>query len=295
MCTAFQVYSANNFAITGRSLDYDQASVFTTSQSPAGKVFKSVLNNGVEWTSKYGLYTVDFQGSKYNIPFEGMNSQGIGISGNLANASYPTDNPGPTISSDDIVNYVLAQAGSILEAANYLTTINIDSKWQYHYIVFDSQGDSLVVEYKDHEPISSFNMSSVMTNNPGLNFQLENQNDYANIRNWFPGAILPDSGDQFHGQGMLGLPGDWMSTSRYTRVSTLLEYCEKFATTPAQGLNLAKRILESASLIKGVDLGGSATGNPIYSQIQIVKDLVNSIIYTREYDASDWAKIAISW
>lgn len=295
VCTAFQAYSAGNFAITGRSLDYDQASVFTTNQAPVGTLFKSVLDNGVTWTSLYGLYTIDFQGRKYNIPFEGMNSEGIGISGNLANASYPTTNPGPTISSDDIVNYVLAQSKNIGEAAQYLTTININSKWQYHYIVFDSEGNSLVVEYKNGEAVSYFGESYVMTNNPGMNFQLENQNDYANIRNWFPGAILPDSGDQFHGQGMLGLPGDWMSTSRYTRVSTMLEYCLPFATTNTQGLNLTKRILESASLVKGVDLGGSQTGNPIYSQIQIVKDLANSAIYTRNYDAADWTTTPITW
>lgn len=297
MCTAFCACVNPFFAVTGRSLDYDQPSTFVNSQSPAGTVFNSVLNNGVSWTSTQGIYTIDFAGSKYNIPFEGMNQAGLSISGNMANASYPTNVFSTTISSDDMVNYVLSQAKNIGEAADLMSHVNIDSNWQYHYIVFDKQGGSLVVEYENGVAVMYFNESNVLTNNPNLHYQLENQNNYVNIRNWAPDAILPDSGDQFHGQGMLGIPGDWMSPARYTRISTALKYClSQVSTTNSDDqVFFAKRVIEAASLLKGIDLGKSETGLPIYSQIQIVKDLYSSVVYTREYGTEGWKEVPITW
>lgn len=290
MCTSFLAYKSNLFAITGRSLDYDQSNSYKTIITPTGNVFSSVLNNGVTWTSLYKICTVAsvVSDSNYPIPFEGMNSVGISISGNLANAQYPTSKSGNVISSDDFVNYILAQVGNLNQVSSLLSNLNIHSKWQYHYILFDSSGNSLVIEFKNGEVICTPNKTKVLTNNPDLNFQLENQNNYANCKNWFPGATLPDSGDQFHGQGMFGIPGDWMSTSRFTRVNTMLNYSTNLVTGVSEAIYLSKKIIDSASLIKGIDCGSSFSGKPIYTQIQIIKDLINKVIYTREYGVSDW-------
>ncbi|GGD25646.1 linear amide C-N hydrolase [Hyunsoonleella pacifica] len=290
MCTSFLAFKSNQFAITGRSLDYDQDNSYKTVSTPKGTVFHSVLNNGVSWTSSYDMVTVDsvVSGSSYPIPFEGMNSVGISISGNLANAQYPSGKSGSTISSDDFVNYMLAQVSSLQLVPSLLQNLNIKSNWQYHYILFDSSGNSMVVEFANGDVICTANKTFVLTNNPNLNFQLENQNNYANCKNWFPGATLPDTGDQFHGQGMYGIPGDWMSTSRFTRVTTMLKYSANLPTSVSEAVYLSKRIIDSASLIKGIDCGSSATGKPIYTQIQIVKDLVNGVVYTREYGQDTW-------
>ncbi|WP_203257938.1 linear amide C-N hydrolase [Hyunsoonleella ulvae] len=290
MCTSFLAFKSNVFAITGRSLDYDHDNSYKTVKSPKGTVFNSVLNNGVSWTSAYDMVTVDsvVSDSSYPIPFEGMNSEGISISGNLANAQYPSGKSGSTISSDDFVNYMLAQVSDLQQVSSLLQNLNIQSNWQYHYILFDKNGNSLVVEFVNGQAVCTTNKTFVLTNNPDLNFQLENQNNYANCKNWFPGATLPDTGDQFHGQGMFGIPGDWMSTSRFTRVTTMLRYSTNLASTVSEALYLSKRIIDSASLIKGIDCGSSATGNPIYTQIQIVKDLINSVVYTRVYGVDTW-------
>lgn len=290
MCTSFLAFKSNVFAITGRSLDYDHDNSYKTVKSPKGTVFNSVLNNGVSWTSAYDMVTVDsvVSDSSYPIPFEGMNSEGISISGNLANAQYPSGKSGSTISSDDFVNYMLAQVSDLQKVSWLLQNLNIQSNWQYHYILFDKNGNSLVVEFVNGQAVCTANKTFVLTNNPDLNFQLENQNNYANCKNWFPGATLPDTGDQFHGQGMFGIPGDWMSTSRFTRVTTMLKYSTNLASTVSEALYLSKRIIDSASLIKGIDCGSSATGNPIYTQIQIVKDLINGVVYTRVYGVDTW-------
>ena len=223
-----------------------------------------------------------------------MNSSGISISGNLANAQYPKGKSGDTISSDDFVNFMLAQVFDLRLVPQLLDNLNIESNWKYHYILFDKYGNSIVVEFVNGQAICTINKTIVLTNNPDLNFQLENQNNYANCRNWFPDATLPDSGDQFHGQGMYGIPGDWMSTSRFTRVATMLRYSTKLVDTVSEAIYLSKRIIDSASLIKGIDSGSSSTGKPIYTQIQIVKDLINGIVYTREYGRETWNETKIT-
>lgn len=304
MCTAFMFTGASSqgpgnaaVAFTGRSLDYDQPTTYTTQQYAPGNNYKSVLDNGVTWTGSYGVFVFDSE-EEYLVPFEGLNSAGIGISGNLANAQYPTDKSGPTISSDDLVLYVLSQAGSLLDAAKLLSDINISSPWQYHYLLTDSNGYSLVVEFLGGQAVFSDNNPRVMTNNPDYQSQLANLNNYAHLQNWFPGSVLPDSGDQFHGQGMLGMPGDWMSPSRFVRASYMLQFLAagtaENCTTDYAGY-ITQMILNSVSLTSGIDLGSSDTGLPIYTQIQIVKDQKNAVVYYRTLPNISWQSTSINW
>ncbi len=54
---------------------------------------------------------------------------------------------------------------------------------------------------------------------------------------------------------------------------------ENYISNIGDAVNLASKIIDSVSLIKGIDLGKSATSNPIYTQIQIIKDLKNYKIH----------------
>jgi len=295
MCTSFLAAVTPNFAITGRSLDYDQPSMFVNRLDIVGTVYNSVLNNGVTWTGTQAVFSVNFLVPDA-VPFEAMNQSGLSMSGNLANADYPT---GGTIvlSTDDMINYVLSQSASLSDAQALISQVSIQSDYQYHYSLYDRNGNSLIVEFVNGAAVFYNNQSYIMTNNPDLPWQLANQNNYANIRNYAPNAVLPDSGDQFHGQGMLGIPGDWMSTSRYTRTYYMLKYClSEVSTSNVQDqVFFAKRLIEAASLLKGIDKGNSASGNSIYTQIQIVKDLINNVIYQREYGVEDWTVTHIDW
>ena len=94
---------------------------------------------------------------------------------------------------------------------------------------------------------------------------------------------------------MLGIPGDWMSPSRFTRVNTMLNFSVNYATGNSDAIYLTKRILDSASLIRGIDLGSSETGDPIYTQVQIVKDLINNVFYWKLYGWEYWTIQYITW
>ncbi len=304
-CTAFLLKTTQG-VVTGRSLDYSQPSVYETRTYQIGEnihsLYKSPLGDKpISWKVKHEFITivnvlsqpdtdkVNAQGNEHLVAFEGMNKAGISISGNLANAEYPYDDlDKPTITSDDIVNYILAQASSLDEARKLFTSVNIDSHWQYHYIVFDADGNSLVVEFVNEKVRFFENKTRILTNNPGLDFHLSNLNNFSNLKTYNFESIVATSGNQFHGAGMYGLPGDWMSPNRFIRGYFMIKEGEKFITNTQEALGLASKIINSVSLIKGIDLGISEISDPIYTQLQILKDVKNNKIYLKEYNDLEW-------
>ncbi len=297
-CTAFML-KTNQGVVTGRTMDYDQASVYNTQVYTKGQLLKSVYTLPppkipYSWTVVYDFITVNnvlTDPPNYLVAFEGMNKAGISISGNLAGADYPNSNPTlPTLSSDDIVRFILSLASNLDYVKTLFSSINIISSWQYHYIVFDSYGNSLVVEFANGKVVFHDNATPILTNNPNLDYQLENLNNYANLKNYNSSSITPGSGNQFHGAGMFGLPGNWMSPGRFIRGHFMIKEGENYLSNIGDAVNLASKIICSVSLIKGIDLGKSATSNPIYTQIQIIKDLKNYKIYLKRYDEIKWTE-----
>jgi len=287
-CTSFIVHpEGSTIAVTGRSYDYHVESAFNTHIYEPGEVISSI-EKSVSGKVMHRFITVNNVIGDAEIAFEGMNAAGISISGNLADASYPSGKKGPVLSTDDIIRYVLAHAGSIDEVAQLFSDMNVSSKWNYHYVIFDQNGNSLVVEFKDNEACLFKNMTSILTNNPDLEFQLNNLKIYANLHNFNAHDVSAETGNQFHGTGMHGLPGDWMAPSRFVRGTELLKNCSEYVTSSDEAVVLAAKILDSISLIKGIDLGNSKDGAPIYTQIQVIKDLVNHILYIKEYDDFEW-------
>ena len=302
-CTAFMLKTTQG-VVTGRTLDYDQPSIYNTHVYKTGEVIKSVYQpaqpgSPFAWEVMYEFITVNniisdsSNPSDSLIAFEGMNKAGISISGNLADADYPNnDRAKPTLSSDDIVRYILSLASNIDTVKSLFSSINIVSKWKYHYILFDSTGNSLVVEFKNGEAQFYENETHILTNNPDLNYQVANLNNFANLKNYNAQSITPGSGNQFHGAGMYGLPGDWMSPSRFVRGHFMIEEGQLYISNTAEAVNLAAKIIDSVSLVKGIDLGKSATSNPIYSQLQIIKDMRNNKIYLKRYDDFQWTEVS---
>ena len=299
-CTAFMLKTSQGI-VTGRTLDYSQPSVYNTKVYKKGEIIQSVYvpappQSQFSWKVMHEFITVNnvlADPPNYLVAFEGMNKSGIAISGNLANADYPnSDTTKPTLSSDDIVCYILSLAANINDVKKLFSSINIVSKWKYHYIVFDSSGNSLVVEFDNCKAMFYDNVTPILTNNPDINYHLGNLNNFANLKNYNSQSITPTSGNQFHGAGMYGLPGDWMSPGRFIRGHFMIVEGQNYISDTKEAINLASKIINSVSLIKGIDLGKSATSNPIYTQLQIIKDIKNNKIYLKRYDDFEWTEIS---
>lgn len=299
-CTAFMLKTSEG-VVTGRTLDYSQPSVYDTQVFKIGDIIQSVYKDVItdtqfSWEVKHEFITVNnvfTEPTNYRVAFEGMNKAGLSICGNLASADYPNEDlSNPTLSSDDIVRYILSLASNMDEAKTLFSSINIDSHWQYHYIIFDSSGNSLVVEFIDGEAKFFDNVTQILTNNPGIDFHLSNLNNFANLKNYNFESITASSGNQFHGAGMYGLPGDWMSPGRFIRGYFMIKEGQQYISNTKEAINLASKIINSVSLIKGIDLGRSEIMDPIYTQLQIIKDLKNNKIYLKRYDDFEWTEVS---
>jgi choloylglycine hydrolase len=276
--------------VTGRTLDYSQPSVYSTLVYKAGETIRSVYKvtppqSPFSWEVKHEFITVNnvlSEPQDYLVAF-----------GNLATADYPKNKTGkPTLSSDDIIRYILSRASNMNEVKSLFSSINIDSHWQYHYIVFDAAANSLVVEFKNGEAMFYENVTQILTNNPGLDYQLSNLNNFANLKNYNFESISPTSGNEFHGAGMYGIPGDWMSPGRFIRGYFMIKEGQNYISNTEEAVNLASKIINSVSLIKGIDLGVSEISDPIYTQLQIIKDVKNNKIYLRRYDDFEWTVVS---
>ncbi|MCD6090525.1 MAG: linear amide C-N hydrolase [Bacteroidales bacterium] len=299
-CTAFMLKTSQG-VVTGRTLDYSQPSVYNTKIYKIGTIIQS-LHKAVppqyqfSWEVKHEFITVNNvlpDPENYLVAFEGMNKAGISISGNLASADYPKNDPDkPTLSSDDIVSYILSLASDMNDVKMLFSSINIESHWKYHYILFDSSANSLVVEFINGEAKFYENATQILTNNPSLDYQLSNLNNFANLKNYNFESISPISGNEFHGAGMYGLPGDWMSPGRFIRGYFMIEEGQNYISNTEEAINLASKIINSVSLIKGIDLGKSEISDPIYTQLQIIKDIKNNKIYLKRYVDFEWTVVS---
>ncbi len=153
----------------------------------------------------------------------------------------------------------------------------------------DSSGNNLVIEFLKGDIIIHENPLGVLTNDPIFDSQRYNLAQY-NILTSEPignieinGSIIPNTGI---GNGMIGLPGDWSSITRFVRIATAV----RFALQPQpenalKGVELATHILNIVDIPKGMVIA-KLEGSTLYETTCwcTIKDLTNKIFYYRSYE-----------
>jgi choloylglycine hydrolase len=92
----------------------------------------------------------------------------------------------------------------------------------FHYIVFDKDGNSIVIEPVDGKLNVYDNALGVLTNSPGFDWHLTNLRNFINLSpNNKPalkieGVTLAPFGQ---GSGLVGMPGDFTPPSRFVRAA----------------------------------------------------------------------------
>jgi choloylglycine hydrolase len=129
------------------------------------------------------------------------------------------------------------------------------------------------------------NPTAILTNSPHFSWHLDHLRNflYLSPKTEEPvdvkgGLVLKPFGN---GGGLVGLPGDWSSPSRFVR----LFFMKHFSMKPEnheQAVNLAFHLLNAMDIPRGVVQN---QGKPAdYSQWVVVKDMINKKIYFRTYE-----------
>lgn len=300
-CTSFILKTKDGSPVYGRSLEWG---VFDTKSDlvliPQNKIFTSEIGDnkkGITWKTKYGFVAIN--ALQKPVYLDGMNETGltVGVLFFPGFATYQTLAPGQelsAISSVDLPAYILGEFKTVKEIKaklpelfvvnNVALTKKTGVDLPVHYVVTDSTGASIVIEYVDGNLKIFDNTVGVMTNSPTYDWHLLNLRNYTHLTPYADGpGTKKVSGINFtpfgSGSGMTGLPGDYSAPSRFVRaffyVHTLLPL-----NTVDEAINQASRILNNFDYPKGFE----RTGIPIkyslgYTQWSTIGDIKNKRYY----------------
>jgi choloylglycine hydrolase len=287
---------------------------------PRRLAFTSALGGGttgMAWNNPYGFVGVNAAGLPYAT--DGMNEAGLTVGAlffpGFAEYQQPSaDLQSTTISSVDIVNYLLGNFKTVEEVRQAMPNVrvvrNADIENEFgtpvplHHVVTDATGASIVIEYTNGTLAIFDNKVGVMTNSPNYEWHLLNLRNYSNLtpvgapanRN-IDGVSLAPFGA---GSGMLGLPGDSTPPSRFIRAVAFVHTMSPVKDA-AEAVNAAATMLNNFDIPKGlVREGATAEDYHLgYTQWSVIADTRNKVyyywtMYDRRMRSVDFAKLDLN-
>jgi choloylglycine hydrolase len=141
--------------------------------------------------------------------------------------AYNSANNSKTLCDMQFVSWVLSQFSSIdqvKDAIDHIDLVTLNHNiGAVHWRIAEPNGRMVILECIGGKPNFYENTLGVLTNAPGFNWHMTNLNNYVNL---VPGSAPDNTIKQGitlqplgHGSGMLGLPGDFTSPSRFVRAT----------------------------------------------------------------------------
>lgn len=305
-CTSFLLSGSDDGYVYGRSLEFgvdidSRGIAIARNISMQGTGVGGKQGSGLKWTTKYAAVGAAALGLP--ILVDGLNEKGL--AGGLLYApgitEYQEVEPAQStnsIASYEMLVYALTNFATVDEVRDGLRQIKVNRSPQklfkgvvdLHMTMHDASGKSIVVEYIGGELQISENPTSVLTNAPQFNWHLNNLGNYTNLSAKEPGAIklgATDISPWSTGYGMLGVPGDFSSPSRFVRAFFMKHHAPKDRTT-LQQVGTAFHFLNNFDLPPGSisltdsGFGGGGGGYEITYWVS-VSDLKNLTFYIRTH------------
>ena len=236
-CTSFLLRGNDGGYVYGRTMEFGLPLKSELTTIPRNYVAKGIgvdgkYGSGMSWTAKYAAVGMNPLGMPELV--DGMNEKGL-IAGmlNLPNSAeyqaVSAANSAESISSLQVLTYALTSFATVDEVKAGLGKIKVNGAKiaQYgnntprvHYTFHDANGKSIAVEYIKGELQITDNPIGVMTNDPPFQDHLNSIGNYLNLSK-VEKPPLVINGAKFaapsSGSGLRGLPGDYLSPSRFIR------------------------------------------------------------------------------
>lgn len=263
-----------------------------TSYTPKGA-------NGLQFTARHGVVGCAVAQKEFIV--EGINE--VGLAAGLfyfpdygRYIEFDSTLLSNTLADLQVVPWILTQCATIDEVINAIHQIRIVSldpkvASTVHWRISQPDGRQVVLEILDGGvPHFYENKVGVITNSPGFLWQVTNLNNYINLH---PGDAPSHSLGEITlhhlsgSSGMLGLPGDFTSPSRFVRAAFLRNSAPQqpdgFST-----VTLCFHLLNNFDVPIGLEHPeGQCPNLPSATQWTTATDLTNRRIYYRTaYDAS---------
>lgn len=243
MCTSFTITSKSNDFFWGKTTDLDM-SMFGEDPSfdldvqiatiPKGTTMKSQLDN---WQSKYTM--MGMCSNNTIVVYDGINEHGLtGGSQVLKESTCDTKeniikNGKTPLMSEEFVGYILTNFKSVAEIReNCSSWAIVDQDFSHlgklfnfslHFTFIDKTGDGIILEPVNKGEFIAYDYIGTMTNSPEYSYHTTNIRNYIGLENTgisskvFNKKISLDPIESGTGYGLLGMPGDYTSPSRFIR------------------------------------------------------------------------------
>ena len=277
MCTHVHISSNKNNFYWGRTLDtsfnpFDVDSKVTI--VPKNFTLDTQSN---PWKTKYAFLGISL--SESTLFFDGVNEKGL--AGGLLFLSTCTwdkkdniENDGLiAINSGEIIPWILSNFENVSDIKENISKVAVTSDdipslgklgkgnpITAHYTFTDKMGNSVVLEPTNNGRFRVFdNNVGVMTNDPTFDWHMTNLGNYIQVQGFNrqqntlndKTVIRPIS----NGTGMLGLPGDYTSPSRFVRAANLRNFIGEVSDkeAPAQLFSILNSVWVPKRVVRFVE------------------------------------------
>lgn len=263
-CTGLKVTAKDGSAVHGRTLEFGIQVALTTIVVPRGYQFTGTTpqGKGLPYTTKYGF--VGAMAFTTPAAMDGMNEKGLSVGtfyfpGFAGYSTITAENQAKALSPVEFPNWILSQFATLEEVKAALPNVviapTVVKEWgptaaPFHYIVYDKQGNAIVIEPIAGKLVVSENRLGTFTNSPTFDWHMTNLRNYINMRTVSVPPIKIDGVELASfgmGSGMVGLPGDFTPPSRFVRAAT-------YSTTALPVDNSEQAVMQTFHLLNQFDI-----------------------------------------
>ena len=228
MCTAATYRTKDHYF--GRTLDYEVSYGEEVVVTPRNFPFHFRHMGGL--SSHYAIIGMATVAGEYPLYYDATNEKGLSMAGlNFpGNADYkPLAEGKDNVATFELIPWLLGQCATVEEAKAYLARMNLANTpfgpqfpvSPLHWIIADR--DCAITVESVREGIRIYdNPVGILTNNPPFGYQMTNLTNFMSLSTEPPENHFSDQLDltpYSRGMGMLGMPGDLSSASRFVRVA----------------------------------------------------------------------------
>ncbi|MFT8723997.1 MAG: linear amide C-N hydrolase [Liquorilactobacillus nagelii] len=318
MCTSITIKSRTGDLFFGRTLDcfphfFDDDSPFKVEMTifPKGTLLTGQLDS---WKTKYAIGGLNIKNTI--ALYDGINDAGLaGELNALGECTWADINEIRTsqdipLMGEEVITYMLSHFNSVDEIkANFkkyaladvsfapAVTSNIFKKIPSHYTFVDTTGKGIILEPVNNGYFKIYDSIGVMANSPEYDWQVTNLRNYVQLQGYNAGntKLIPTLNESDillkeigYGSGLLGLPGDYTSTSRFVRAAFLSRYIDDFDSS--NGINVLFNTFTTVMVPKGVERVSAASLDSDSTLYWSGYDLSKQIFYVKAANTNTWLR-----
>jgi len=310
-CTSIRMKTSDGAVIYARTMEFAN---FKSGVAvvPKGYKYQGTLpdgtSKGLKWTVKYGFVGMNVEGVP--VVTDGLNEKGLAV-GSLYIPGYVKYQPysplksSSTIAQFEVNTWLLSTCATVEDVRKTIGSVRVcqgpmqptGGAIPLHFTVHDASGKSLVIEYVDGQLKLHDNPIGVLTNSPNFDWMLTNLSNYVNLSpdnangvNINGVQVMPFS----QGSGLLGLPGDFTSPSRFVRMVALSQSTEPVKGADA-GVALAMTVINNVDIPIGAVRQKTDTGVVLeVTDWTVVADLAGKRYFFRTYENKNWRQVDLT-